>query len=203
LILLIVGATRTRSRAFLTRVIVLFVTCGDVFQIPNLLIFVLFIFKELLGSQISNGITHSQFSNVPKGLIGYLVLGVESLVLLKMLFVVNAHFKLGKVLFLAACELDRCVSQFLNLLTLVKVPIVELVLVVNNEMVGTISKWHDGSVRKTPTETPGHCYRETKFVSFWCELRDVEVFWIERSNLIKSLILCFVFLLILYNLSFQ
>ena len=91
----------------------------------------------------------------------------------------------------------------MKLLTLVQCAIVELILVIYNEMVCTVSKRNNRSVRETPTEAPGYRNGESKLVGFWCELRDIEVFWVERSDLIECLILCLVFFLILHYLCLQ
>ena len=127
----------------LTGVVVLLITCGDVFYVPNLLRLVLLVLKEGLRGQLGKFVTHGELANVAQCLVGHHIVRFELFVLLEVLLIVDSHLKLGEILFLAGRELDCRVSLLLLFLSHVQGLVIELVLVINDEVIRAISKGHN------------------------------------------------------------
>lgn len=60
---------------------------------------------------------------------------------------------------------------------------VELVLIVDDEVVGTVGKGYDGGMGETPPETSGHGDSEGKLVVLWGELGNVKPMGVQAGNL--------------------
>jgi hypothetical protein len=135
--------------------------------------------KKVVPTQLRNVVSHGQLTDVTKSLVRGFIFGVELIILKKMFIVVDAHFQVGKVLALAFRDLHLWVSFFLTLLFLVESFIKEFILVINDEVVGAVSKRYHRSVWQAPTKAPSHSYSKSKLVILRSKLGDINHLWIH------------------------
>ena len=76
---------------------------------------------------------------------------------------------------------------------------VKLVLVVNDEMIGTVSKWHHRGVRKTPSKASSHSYSKGHLIVLRSVFFDIYLVGVHTCDLVHSLKLGLVLILILHN----
>jgi hypothetical protein len=96
-----------------------------------------------------------------------------------MLFIVNTHFQVGKILVLIRGKFDLAWILVDQLSLVVKTFAEQFILIVNDKMIRTVGEGHHRSVRQTPAKAPSNRDDEGQLIVLKGKLGDVEDMGVE------------------------